>query len=217
MALPEIVDDAPKADRSTEAVALAKGYRSRAESLEPKLTAMLSGLAQKLGGKMEGLGFRLKSTDSIARKIDKEVLEDKSLNGSKEAAAANMGDIIRHTVSFGETDYEGGMSNMVEALKADGYVVKVKNFWKDGDPYQGVNINLTKDGVKTELQFHTPESLSTKEKNHVDYETYRLPTTPKSVRAELFRKMTEAANRIPKPKDYEKLLAFGTLMLQTLE
>lgn len=213
--LPEVKDEALKPERSQEAGFLASEYRAKATELEPKLTSMLAGLADKLGGKMEGLQFRLKSTDSIARKIDKEVATGMAKDRAQ--AAAEMGDMIRHTVAFNEGTYTGGVAKMVETLQNAGYKLSIRNFWKDGDPYQGININLEKDGVKTELQFHTKESLKAKEEAHVDYEKYRDTKTSKEEKNILFRKMTEMASKIPKPKQFAKLLAIGSLIVQSID
>lgn len=64
---------------------------------------------------------------------------------------------------------------------------RVKNFWGKGDAYQGINAVFSfqavdasgaaaaaTDKLHFELQFHTPESIETKEQScHVSYEQFR--------------------------------------------
>jgi hypothetical protein len=62
-------------------------------------------------------------------------------------------------------------------LEDAGYTnVKVKNTFKPGSPYKGINTTFgTPDGQSFELQFHTPESFNTKQNlTHGMYEELRL-------------------------------------------
>ena len=62
-------------------------------------------------------------------------------------------------------------------LEGLGYkFVRVKNTLKDESAvYRGVNTQVkTPDGYTFEIQFHTPQSLAIKEKNHVLYEQARV-------------------------------------------
>lgn len=212
--LPVVIDIAPIAERSPDAVKLAVEYRKRAVEIEPKLTSMLMNTAAKFGGVMEGLKDRLKSTDSIARKIDKEVKIGAAT--TREVAAREMGDMVRHTVSFGADVYTEGMASVLKALQDDGYKLDIRNFWSPDDPYQGVNVNIEKDGVKTELQFHTPESFKVKSEQHDAYDKYRNDNTPKDEKVKLFNSMTAESNKIPVPKNLDKLMQIGKVIKQSV-
>lgn len=155
------------------------------------------------GGTAEGLDYKLKGADSLARKIkgDQEsaALEGKSL--SAEQAAANLFDVNRYTIIYPEKDYAKSAQATIDQLKKQGYTLNVKNYWNiHTHAYQGINVQATgKDGSKFELQFHTPTSLSVKEGElHKVYEQQRVekdPTIKKSFEA----KMHAVAARIPIP------------------
>jgi len=217
--VPDIADKAPIEGRSTEAVRAATELRKRVAAVEPEITSGMVDLADKHGGEMVGLGNRLKTTDSLARKIDAEK-HDKG--GDVDATAASMSDVARYTISFSEDGYSAGARGVMDDLESQGCSLRSKNYWKDGDGYQGVNIAVTRpDGTTFELQFHTSASLELKAKNHKVYEEYRaISPTPANAkkRWKLFDQMARAALRCPKPPGAEspalgesKSLAF-TLM-----
>ena len=187
------------------------------KELEPNITSNMKEIEKLTGGTLVGLDFRLKSLESLTRKIKAEVADS---NGKKtpEEAAASIADGVRFTLQFDPNDYTGGVQRSLDTLKAQGYeIMGVKNFWKKGDPYQGINVKLEKNGVLTELQFHTPQSLDTKEKVlHKDYEIYRDKTKySESERKDAYLRMVDAASRlIPDPKELDSLLKIGTPAFQ---
>ena len=190
----------------------------RMKDLEPGITSNMKQIEQLTGGKLVGLNFRLKDLDSLTRKIKKDVAES---NGklTPEEAAANIADGVRFTLQFNDEDYTAGVQRSLDTLKSQGYeILAVKNFWQKGDPYQGINVKLRRDGVLTELQFHTPESHHTKETRlHDDYKIYRDKTLHSEAdRKAAYERMVAAADRyIPDPKDLAKLLTIGTMAYQT--
>ena len=60
--------------------------------------------------------------------------------------------------------------------------MKFRNAW-GGKFYQGINVQLLSPaGVRTELQFHTPQSYAIKQASHGVYEIRRNPeATPEEV------------------------------------
>jgi hypothetical protein len=211
-----VADIPPKPERLAEAVYAARELRANVLKVEPALTKSLMSIAKANGGQMIGLEQRLKSTDSLARKIGSDAQEAR-YNGDHEKAAKDIGDAVRYTMSFDEGKYTAGITSALEALKKDGYeLVAVKNFWKQGDPYQGINVKLSKGGVFSELQFHTPDSFDTKEvKTHKMYEELR-ESKDSAQKEFLWKAMTDLSNKVKLPKDYAKLLAIGVLSMQTL-
>jgi hypothetical protein len=169
----------------------------------------------KLDGK-SSLEQRLKSTDSLARKIDADA--DKDHGGDREKAANAISDSVRYTLNVDEANYTDGVEKTVSALEETGWKVEsVKNFWQAGDPYDGTNIKISKDGVKVELQLHTPQSHKIKEVDlHDAYEKYRV-STDNTERRSLWDGMVEKAKAIPRPANMGKLLTLGTLVVQTYE
>jgi hypothetical protein len=78
-------------------------------------------------------------------------------------------------------------------------------------------MKLSKDGVKVELQLHTPSSHKIKEVDlHDSYEKYRV-SKDNTERKSLWDSMVNKAKAIPRPANMGKLLTLGTLVTQTFE
>jgi hypothetical protein len=219
-----VADQAPNSSRSPQAAAEATALRKRAEALEPEITGKVTSMVEGRGGTMEGLEQRLKTTDSLARKIDADA--EAEYGGDRAAAAANISDAVRYTAVIGDAQYTDGARAIVRDLEQDGYEVRAKNFWQKGDDYQGINIKATKDGVTVELQLHTPTSLDIKEGRstkgdpirslHDSYEVMRTSSS-KRERWKAWTGMVRLAGQIPQPQNYDALLSIGTLALKTFE
>jgi len=220
---PRMADDVkPKAERSPEAVKQAERLRRDAEAVEPVVTSLMEGIAKSINAdfaKLDGkssLEQRLKSTDSLARKIDADA--EKDHEGDREAAANAISDSVRYTLNVDDANYTDGVEKTIGALEETGWKVEsVKNFWQAGDPYDGTNIKISKDGVKVELQLHTPQSHKIKEVDlHDTYEKYRVELN-NTTRQTLWDSMVDKAKAIPRPANMGKLLTLGTLVIQTFE
>jgi hypothetical protein len=210
-----VADVEPEAGRSDEAVRLAKGIRDKAVAAEPAITKLIEGVAKQSGAKLEGLANRIKSTDSLARKIDADA--EAGYAGDRKKAAEEISDANRYTISVNDGDYADTLKSTVTALEETGWQVRVKNFWQSGDPYDGVNIKATRDGVKVEVQVHTPKSFKTKEKElHDVYEEYRV-SKDDTFRRSAWDRMVGIAQRVPRPANYATVLGVGTLIIQQFE
>jgi hypothetical protein len=220
-------DKAPEQGQSKEAIREAQRLRKDAEAVEPVITGLMEGIAKTIGAdfpEIDGknsLTERLKSTDSLARKIDQDA--EKDHRGDREKAANAISDAVRYTLNIEESKYADGVEKTISALEQTGWKVEsVKNFWQAGDPYDGTNIKLSKaspDGapVKVELQLHTPTSHKVKEVDlHDDYEVYRKSTN-NTERQAMWDRMIDKAKAIPRPANMAKLLTIGTLVTQTFE
>jgi hypothetical protein len=215
-------DKAPEQGQSREAIREAQRLRRDAEAVEPVVTSLMEGIAKSIDAdfaELEGkssLVNRLKSTDSLARKIDQDA--EKDHGGDREKAANTISDAVRYTLNLDDNNYADGVEKTIGAVEQTGWKVEsVKNFWQAGDPYDGTNIKLSKDGVKVELQLHTPSSHKVKEVDlHDDYEKYRVEKD-NSKRQNLWDSMVDKARAIPRPANMGKLLTLGTLVTQTFE
>lgn len=157
-----------------EAASHAQTLYQHASGIEPKLTANMKELASKYGTKLEGLDFRLKSQESLTRKIAADAKAD--YRGDTAEAARMISDANRYTMVTDPANYRSAAESVANDFKSQGYEVNVKNYWQEGSNYKGINMAL-KDtaGNKIELQFHTAESLAMKEStNHPLYEQYRV-------------------------------------------
>lgn len=209
--------------RDPKALEAAKKVRKLAEQMEPEVTKIMTTLAELLGGDLDQLDQRLKSTDSLARKIKDDA--DKEHKGDIEKAADSVSDSVRYTMTVDGSRYTDSVRKVIARFEAMGYEVRVKNFWEGGDPYQGINMKLTKNGVTVEFQMHTPESLQIKvDQLHDIYDVYREINTNEGQdldklerKEQLWQQMIGIASQIPNPDNYDELLNIGTLVQQQFE
>lgn len=210
-----VSDVEPEQGQSREAIALARGVREKAVAAEPAITKLVQAVADQSGAKLEGLSNRIKSTDSLSRKIDQDA--EKQYQGDRNKAAEEISDANRYTISVNDNDYADTLKSTVSAFEETGWKVRVKNFWQAGDPYDGVNVKAERDGIKVEVQVHTPKSYEIKEKAlHDIYEVYRK-SSDDSVRETTWNRMIGIAKRVPRPSNYATILGVGTLILQQFE
>lgn len=176
----------------------AKKAIHKALQAEPSVTKDLSKATSQCAGRLEGLEFRVKTLDSLRRKIQKE-------------PQAKIRDVLRYTeVSPPKAlyvDYQKTMQQMTEK----GYqVTDIKNYWnKPYMAYNGVNTNLvTPHGYEFELQFHTKESFDLKnDKLHELYEKQRLIDKEKEYDKwqELENEMFQLSDELERPKQIESI------------
>lgn len=210
-------DIEPNAKWSPEAVAEARRIRERALAVEPKVTELMKTIQENAGGEFVQLDQRVKSTDSLARKIDGDAVVE--FDGDRSRAADAVSDAVRYTLKVGDETYAQSLSSTVAALEASGFTLRVKNFWQSGDPYDGVNIKAKKDGVEVEVQLHTRSSFSHKEGEggtHPIYKAYQVELND-SKRESMWNQMIDIAKGVTRPANYGAILATGTLVLQQFQ
>lgn len=153
---------------------LAEALLSKAETAESEVTADMRTL-EKSSAHLQGLEYRLKTMDSLARKIESDAEEDQV---SLMAAASGVSDVLRYTLTCSAEDYSEMVPKALAVLTEKGYSVeKFHNAW-GGKFYQGVNVHLLSPfGTRVELQFHTPQSFAIKQASHEVYEIRRNPAS----------------------------------------
>ncbi len=197
---------------SQDIVDAAVNQRKKLESVEKEITETLIDIGEKHNSVLVGLKYRFKSVKAMARKIDSE-----KGNRSAKETAESMSDVIRYTMTYSPENYVAGAKGVIDELKEKGYALTVKNYWKSGDPYQGINIAAVHpDGTRFELQFHTPQSVVEKEVIHKFYEEYRTTSDPVA-RRKIYDRMTRLAERIGIPADEESLYTIGEIRTQEYE
>ena len=153
---------------------ITKALRDRIGQQEPAVTRQMIDLAEEYGAKLDGLAHRLKAEKSLGRKIENEA-KGKEFGGNIEAAAESMSDVVRYTMQTGNGKYTDTVEGVIGRFEKEGWNARVKNYWQEGQPYRGMNVALTSpEGLKVELQFHTPQSMYVKHKIHPIYEQYRV-------------------------------------------
>lgn len=172
---------------------------ARAASIaEPSLTSSIQGLAAQHNGQLAGLEHRLKSRNSIADKIVRTRYETPGMTAAE--AAEQIKDAVRFTIVLPAERYGMAAQDIVDQLRANGQTVKVKNYWKRGGDYKGVNTQVfdPETGKWYEIQYHTQASLEIKEATHDMYEQSRQAAS-KEIAAKLQLEMIQIsdAQRFP--------------------
>jgi hypothetical protein len=173
----------------------AKQVLGRAKAAEPRVTEDISQLAKKTGGTQEGLDFRLKSEESLTRKLD----------GMPRNAEVN--DALRYTVTYEPSKLGEGAASVMKGLENQGYEkVLVKNTFVEGQPYKGINTTFrSPDGQLFELQFHTPQSFDVKQNlTHALYEQARVLPAGSQERAAIGAQMKNISDSVQIPKGIQE-------------
>lgn len=187
---------------------------AKAVAAEPVITKQMQDLAAANGAKMIGLDNRLKTVESLERKIGDKARDE--FGGDYEAAAADIGDSVRYTMELDPNNYGGGIKNTIDVLNEQGYQARVKNYWQEGNIYKGVNATITSpDGQKFELQFHTRDSFDLKETFQTElYKEHRLFTTSAARKFELEVQMANNWLTVPTPANLDLLATISKPVLQ---
>jgi 2'-5' RNA ligase/GNAT superfamily N-acetyltransferase len=179
----------PGIDAESTIEEIADALLSRVRQEEPKVTRDFRAAAEEEGGKLEGLDFRIKSRDSLIRKLDL-----KSTKGLTPAQLTDsIKDALRYTVVFDPVEWGDAVQDTLWDLEDRGYrVVEEENYWQKGDSYSGLHYTLqAPSGFSIELQFHTDGSYDVKERKiHKFYEEMRDKSTPVKRQQELYDLMT---------------------------
>ena len=134
--------------------------------------------AQDPTRRLAGFEHRFKGPDRLKEKVA-DLLEPPSKLTASDALHA-IGDVVRFTYMYPETNYTRGVLDDVDRLKSSGFELdKLKNTWTN-DQYKGINAQWVDpdSGVRFEVQFHTKASLEAKELTHMAYERIRGITEP---------------------------------------
>lgn len=178
--------------------------------IEPLITAEILKTTTKIGMKLEGLENSIKTASSIEDKIERQ------LNGknNKEEILAKMNDIIRYTTIYDNQEpINEKVKEIVMGLEQQGYKLSAcdNHFLNtsNGTGYKGIHLNFIspygKDINPIEIQIHTPESYSAKQKCHEIYEDIRNISTPVQEKTRLLQEAREIFENVPYPNGYEKI------------
>ena len=198
----------------------------RAQRAEAAVTADLARVVEECGGRMDGLDFRLKSEQSLFRKLISKLdrcLQDNTSSPSYtptvEEITCSVDDCLRYTVVFPFKKYTDGVRRVERYLarKVYGYgsgeqkTNNFANYWhedKGKTTYMGINSWITTavdDNAYTwELQFHTEEGIKLKmEESHIQYEIIRAPDdggeAARERKQRAYDTLKELWEKIPKP------------------
>jgi hypothetical protein len=156
---------------------------SAARSAEPAISDSMQTAAHAAGGELVGFEHRLKSGESLDRKIGKYESEG---HMTHEQAVGSINDAVRYTVQTSPEGYSAGYVQAQQSLSAAGHTrLRTRQYWANPDQtgYVGINeVWQTSSGQRFEVQFHTAQTWALKQQSHVFYEHYRTARTPSARR-----------------------------------
>jgi predicted RNA binding protein YcfA (HicA-like mRNA interferase family) len=119
------------------------------------------------GGAMYQLEHRLKSPQSLARRLAGRVDKDRQ--------TAEVEDIQRYTYLTDDPRFVDLAKSVTQELQAKGWqLTRARNSYVDRSRYKGLHLDWrTPGGQRVEVQVHTPRSVAVKESTTRLYETER--------------------------------------------
>ena len=187
---------------------LASHIYNNAQHKEPIITKNVKQAAEMSGSKMHGLEHRLKTKESIQRKIE---TDSKEKNISLQSAASDIKDAVRYTTISNDDNFVSGYEKMKDLLGVIGYKeVRCKNYfqlYKEGKAKHKSVQSVFQDpnGYKFEIQFHTPSSQLAKDKKLPIYEERRKPGLSREQQIKLEKQMDDLAKQVTEPKNISRI------------
>lgn len=187
---------------------LADNLYQNAVKAEPKITKDVKSVIKNSGAKIYGLKNRLKTKESLERKIK---ADSKEKDSSFNKTADSINDAIRYTAVLDDDNFVDGYNSIKESLAEKGYTeVRCRNYfdlYRQGkaNHKQLTSVYENQDGETFEVQFHTPSSIKVKEVKTSLYEEVRNPNVSKRRKDEITQRMDVLANQIKDPKGVYKI------------
>ncbi|NEA40115.1 ATP nucleotide 3'-pyrophosphokinase [Streptomyces sp. SID11385] len=183
-------------------------YLAGARRAERTISVQVRAAASLTGAELVGFDKRLKSPDSLKRKVAGTLVEQPGRNVA--SVLAGISDAVRYTLQWDDTTYTSGVTRASGAL-ADwaNESTKWSNTWGRTSGYKGLNTGwrAPRSGQLFEVQFHTPASKHAQEATHTLYEEQRLPSTSPERKRELQREQDSLFAAVPVPAGAESLTA----------
>ncbi len=191
----------------SDAKSVAQTEMRKVQNYEPYITQDLKMIAKKHESKLAGLEYRMKSEDSLVRKIISDAQEKEV---TIEVAAKEINDKLRYTFVNDYDIFTDSYFSLIDELEKRGYnIIRVKNTFADGNTYKGINTLVKRNNdVIFELQYHTPKSYEVKEGIlHKLYEKQRTLDKEKDFELwdQLEKEMIKASSEIISPKGVERI------------
>lgn len=168
-----------------------------AELDDQDVTATLTEAALQTRADLVGLDNRIKSVDSLCRKLSDFLAQDPAQ--TVDEAAERVYDVLRFTLVAEPEHYMAAHDDVLSTLVAQGAeLVEDGNRWA-GPRYRGVNARLRLGSRQFEIQFHTRESYAAAKATRGLYEEFRLASTLPHRRAELAAEIEAVFARVQVP------------------
>ncbi len=183
-------------DAQTKRIATA--INEKAKQKEPAITKDVVNAIEQSGGYTYSLEHRMKTVESIARKLDK-----KQTN--------TIHDALRYTSVSSNDNFVRNYNTTKHELNLKGYEeVRCKNFFDMYDKglvkHKSVQSQF-KDpkGYTFEIQFQTEQSQAAKDEKTPLYEEARSKNVTEARKNELEQQMVKLAEEVPTPKDIQTI------------
>ena len=183
-------------------------FLDRAKKAEKQISQQVRTVASWSEAELVGFNHRLKTEDSLKRKIATWLRADPAQ--SVHDALDDINDSIRYTFQWSEADYTKGAGTASRMLADYGNTnVRWSNTWKNRTSYKAINTTWAdaKSDHKFEIQLHTPASHQAATDAHPLYEEQRLPDTPPERVEELVKQQSEIFAAVPVPAGATELTA----------
>ncbi|MCX5401966.1 ATP nucleotide 3'-pyrophosphokinase [Streptomyces sp. NBC_00102] len=187
-------------------------YISHARQAERTISVQVRTAAALSGAEIIGFDQRLKSPDSLKRKVATALVGKSGSN--VDTVLAGITDAVRYTVQWQDAAYTVGVDDVSNTLDAFGNdSTKWSNTWGSANGYKGLNTGwrAPRSGQLFEIQFHTPASKHAQEATHKLYEEQRLPSTSAARKQQLQREQDAIFGAVPVPSGAESLTAPGAV------
>ncbi|MBP5596171.1 MAG: hypothetical protein J6Y02_12370 [Pseudobutyrivibrio sp.] len=187
---------------------LAESISKVASIKEPRITKDVTTAIKQSGSDTYGLEHRLKTKESIQRKINTDSLERRI---STDDAAMGIKDAVRYTSVSNTNNFVRSYFKVKRDLEKKGYSeVRCRNYFemylKGEAKHKSVqSVFRDKDGYLFEIQFQTPESQKAKDEKVPIYEERRKPGLSEDRKAELEKLMVNLMEPVPIPDDILKI------------
>ena len=186
-------------------------FLEHARRAERVISPQVKEAARRNGAELTGFAYRLKSPDSLKRKVATYMKGDKDRPPmGVDKALTRVNDAVRYTFVWDDEKYTKGVRGASDDLASWQYnSVRWSNTWDRAAGYKAIN-SAWRDPLhdqKFEVQFHTPASKAAQEETHKLYEEQRLPGTPPARKAELQRQQGRIFAAVPVPEGAEALTA----------
>jgi len=169
-----------------------------AKQKDPIITKDVVNAIEQSGGYAYGLEHRLKTVESIARKLDKKQTD-------------TIHDALRYTSVSSNDNFVRNYNTTKHELNLKGYEeVRCKNYFDMYDKglvkHKSVQSQF-KDpkGYTFEIQFQTEQSQAAKDEKTPLYEEARLKDVTEARKNELEQQMVKLAEEVPTPKDIQTI------------
>ncbi|MFH7595569.1 ATP nucleotide 3'-pyrophosphokinase [Streptomyces racemochromogenes] len=183
-------------------------YLDRARQAEKSISTDVRAAAQITGAELIGFDQRLKSPDSLKRKVATSLKDNPAQD--VDTVLGRLTDAVRYTLQWPDGRYTTGVTQASAVLAAWGNDnTKWSNTWGRTSGYKGLNTGwrATRSGQLYEIQFHTPASKHAQEATHLLYEEQRLPSTSPGRKKELQARQDALFNAVPVPDGADRLTA----------